>query len=335
MPYRLLLRRVIIPFLFLVALIFSATARIRQKPDGSPNASETAATPPAKTDYADGDEQVVVSSELISFDVTVTDKLGNCVEGLPQSAFTVFDRKRPQEISFFGEDDSPASVGIVFDLTGSMTEGKAERARQALARFMETGHAEDDYYLVTLQDGHASLALDRTHDHEAVIDKLTGITPRGNTAFYDGCYLALKKILQGTHPRRALLIISDGQDNNSTYTFDELRQALKESDVRIYSIGVAEKDNEYLRLHGEEILKDLAEVTGGKYFWPRTSEEMYETFDRIAVELRRQYAIGYRPTDFRADGKWHTLRVKLDRPADQPRLFLRYRSGYYAQTRRR
>jgi Ca-activated chloride channel homolog len=335
MPYRLVLKRVIVPGLLLVTLIFSATTGLSQKPDGSTNSAAPTATPTAKTDYADGDEQVVVNSELISFDVTVTDKLGNCVGGLPESAFTVFDQKRPQEISFFGEDDSPASVGIVFDLTGSMTEDKAERARQALARFMETGHEEDDYYLVTLRSGHASLALDRTHDHEAVMDKLKGVTPRGNTAFYDGCYLALKKVLQGTHPRRALLIISDGQDNDSTYTFEELREALKESDVRIYSIGVAEKDNEYVRLYGEEILKDMADVTGGKYFWPRSSEEMYEAFDRIAVELRRQYAIGFRPSDFRADGKWHSLRVKLDRPPGQPRLFLRYRSGYYAQARER
>lgn len=195
---------------------------------------------------------------------------------------------------------------------------------------METGHKDDEYYLITLQNGGASLALDRTRDHEAVIDKLTKAPAYGSTAFYDACYLGLNKVLRGTHPRRALLVISDGQDNNSTYTSEELRRMLKESDVSIYSIGVAERERDFPNLRGEETLREMAEVTGGKYFPPRSSEEMYEVFERIAVELRRQYMISYRPSNFTTDGVWHRLKVKLDQPPGRPRLFLRYRSGYYA-----
>src|ERR1044072_3569875 len=196
---------------------------------------------------------------------------------------------------------------------------------------METSHKDDEYYLITLQDGGASLALDRTRDHTAVIDRLTQVTPRGGTAFYDACYLGLNKVLRGTHPRRALLLISDGQDNSSLYTFDELRRMLEESDVIIYSIAVAAKDNDYLSLYGEEILRDMAAATGGKFFQPRTAEDMYEVFERIALELRRQYAIADRPSHLTTGGKWRRLKVRLTPPPGQPRLFVRYRSGYYAR----
>jgi Ca-activated chloride channel homolog len=331
MPYRMAIRFGFGSSLVLVALFFSSTASLQQKSDSLlTRATSAPATPPAKSGGYVFDEQVVVNADLISFNVTVTDKSGQHISGLPQSAFTIFDEKQPQAISFFAEDDSPISVGIVFDLTGSMTQERVRRAREAIARFMETSHKDDEYYLITLQDGEAFLSLDKTRDHQAVIDRLTHVTPYGTTALYDGCYLGLNKVLQGTRPRRALLLISDGQDNNSRYTLEELRRMVKESDVVIYTIGVAENDNEYLSLYGEETLKDMATISGGKFFQPRTREEMYDVFERIALELRHQYAIGYRPSNFTTDGKWRRIKVKIAPPAGLPRLFVRYRSGYYA-----
>ena len=317
--------------LVLVALFFSSTANAQQTSDSLLNrVAPTTSSSPTKSSDTAFDDQVTVNTDLISFNVTVTDKFGKHISGLPQSAFTIFDEKRPQEISFFGEDDSPISVGIIFDLTGSMTEEKVRRAREALARFMETSHNDDEYYLITLQKGEVFLSLDRTRDHKAVIDKLTHVNPRGPTPLYDACYLGLNQVLQGTRPRRALLVISDGQDNRSHYTFDELRRMLMESDVIIYSIGVGEKGNDDLTLYGEEVLTDIAKVTGGKYFHPQTAEEMSDVFERIALELRHQYTIGYKPSDFTTDGKWHRIKVKIAPPAGLPRLLIRHRSGYYA-----
>ncbi len=333
MPYRMVVRLGLVSSFFLVTLFFSPTASVQQKGDSL--LTHKPSTAPAKSGDSAGDDQIVVNADLITFNVTVTDKSGQHISGLPQSAFTIFDEKRPQEISFFGEDDSPISVGIIIDLTGSMTEGKIRRAREALARFMETSHHEDEYYLITLQDGEASLSLDRTRDRQAVIDKLTHVTPHGTTALYDACYLGLNKVLRGTRPRRALLLISDGEDNNSRYTFDELSRLLKESDVITYSIGVAEGNARDLTLSGEEVLTHIATASGGKYFHPRTEEEMYDVFERIALELRHQYAIGYRPSNFTADGKWHRVKVKIDPPTGLPRLFTRYRGGYYAQAHSR
>lgn len=330
MPYRLAVRLGMVSSLVLVALFLSSTASVQQQSDSVLNRITPTTTQPADSSDAAADEQLIVNTDLISFNVTVMDKFGHCINGLPQTAFTVFDEKRPQDISFFVEDDSPISIGIVFDLTGSMTEEKVRRAREAIARFMETSHKDDEYFLLTLREGGVFLSLDWTRDQEALIARLTGVAPGGNTAFYDACYLGVNKALRGAHTRRALLLISDGQDNSSRYTFEELSAMLKETDVIIYSIGIAETDNEYLTLYGEEILRDMAAVTGGKFFQPRTTEEMYDVFEHIALELRRQYAIGYRPTNLTADGKWRRIKVKVAPPPGSPRLFVRHRSGYYA-----
>jgi len=331
MPHRLPIRLGLISVLFLVAL-FSSPAASVQQPDG---ASQSRLAPAVAK--AEDDARLVVNSDLISFNVTVTDQNGRCITGLPQSSFTVFDEKRAQEVSFFGEDDSPITVGIVFDLTGSMTDAKLKRAREALAHFMETSHKDDDYYLVTLENGGAALPLAGTRDHAAVIRLLDRVVPRGKTALYDACYVGVNKVLRGAHRRRALLLISDGQDNNSIYTFDELRDLLTESDVNVYSICVAEKGNDDATLNGEKILRDIAGVTGGRFFQPGSAEEMYEVFERIALELRRQYTIAYRPSELAANGRWHSLKVKLSPPPCSPRLFARHRGGYYAPatTRRR
>ena len=332
MPYRLAVRLGLVSGLVLIALFLASTASVQRQGDSSPNRVAPAPVLPAVGGDSGSDDEVVVNADLISLNVTVTDQFGRCINGLPRTSFTVFDDRRPQEISFFAEDDSPISVCIVFDLTGSMTEEKVKRAREAIARFMETSHKDDEYFLITMRDGGAALSLDKTRDQQAVIDRLTRVTPYGNTALYDACYLGVNRVLRGTRPRRALLLISDGQDNNSLYTFEELRRMLEESDVVIYSVGVAEQDNERSTLYGEQILRDMAAVTGGKFFRPHTAEEMYETFERIALELRRQYAIGYRPSNFATDGKWRRVRVKVAPPPGSPRLFIRHRSGYYALT---
>ena len=328
MPYRLALRLGFIARLLIVALFLCTAANARQKGGASQSHLAPAVTPAEDGDREDG--RLVVHTDLISFNVTVTDNFGRHIGGLPQSAFTVLDANRAQEISFFTEDDSPVTIGIVFDLTGSMTERKLKRAREALAHFMETSHESDEYYLLTLQGGRVILSLDSTRDHAAVINKLTHVSLHGKTALYDACYLGLNKVLRGTYKRRALLLISDGQDNNSLYTFDELRQMLTESDVTVYTISVAEKSNDAATLKGEKLLRDVAAVSGGKFFQPGSAEETHEVFERIALELRRQYAIAYRPTNFANDGKWHSLKVKLTPPSGLPRLSVRYRSGYYA-----
>jgi Ca-activated chloride channel family protein len=174
--------------------------------------------------------------------------------------------------------------------------------------------------------------MDRTRDGEAVLNKLTMVEPKHNTALYDACYLGVERVTRGAHQKKALLIISDGQDNASRYNFKEVRRLMKESDVVIYSVGILDsKDNASPDgLIGQSYLDELASVTGGKSFYPNTAVEMDEIFERIALELRHQYSIGYVPSNFEPNGEWHRVKVKVKPPRGLPRLTVRSREGYYA-----
>src|ERR1043166_2362668 len=180
---------------------------------------------------------IITNTDLITFNVTVTDIYGRFVSGVGKNAFAIFDEKTQQDITFFSDEDAPVSVGILFDVSGSMSGDKGRRARDALAHFVQTSHDRDEYFLIGF-NSRAQLLMDRTRDGQAVLDKLTFVQTKNNTALYDACYLGVERVQRGTHPKRALLLISDGQDNNSRYTFGELRRVLKESDVVLYAIGI-------------------------------------------------------------------------------------------------
>lgn len=277
-----------------------------------------------------GDEHVRINSDLVSLMVSVTDSTGRAMPGLDKSAFTVFDDKVPQRISFFADDDAPASVAVVFDTSGSMSGSKIERAKEALARFMETSHPRDEFFLIDFNSS-ARLLLDKTRDGEALLNKLTYVKPHGNTALYDAVYLGVEKVMRGAYQKRVIILISDGEDNDSRYGFDELRRRLRESDAIVYSIGTI---TNFLprkgALDGRETLEELASASGGKAFFPRSASAMSEAFERIALELRHLYSIGYRPENFAADSKWHHVKIKVAPPPGFPRLVVRNREGYYA-----
>jgi len=277
----------------------------------------------------DETKPVITNTDLVSFTVTVTDIYGRFVSGLGKTAFSIFDDKSQQDITFFSDDDSPVSVGILFDVSGSMSGDKVRRAREALAHFVQTSHDRDEYFLIGF-NSRAQLLMDRTRDGNAVLDKLTFVQTKNNTALYDACYLGVERVQRGTHPKRALLLISDGQDNNSRYTFNELRRVLKESDVVLYAVGILGGSDvgSSLGMEGQGTLDELAGVSGGKAFYPRSSAEMDDIFEQIALELRHQYSIGYKPPSF--DSKWHRVKVKVQPPRGLPRLFVRSKEGYFA-----
>ncbi|HKO97942.1 MAG TPA: VWA domain-containing protein [Pyrinomonadaceae bacterium] len=313
-----------------------ATAQPKSDGDGK----QSAQTPAPKDDPATGGQQkpgkdidgpVITNTDLITLTVTVTDTYGRFVSGLNKNAFTVLDEKKPQEITFFSDDDSPVSVGVLFDVSGSMSGEKIKRARDALAKFIQTSHNSDEYFLIGF-NSRAQLLLDKTRDGNSVLDKLTFVQTRNNTALYDACYLGVEKVQRGSHPKRALLLISDGQDNNSRYTFNELRRLLKESDVVLYGVGILSgvDAGSPMGMEGQGILDELASVSGGKAFFPRSAAEMDDIFEQIALELRHQYSIGYKPSEFPGDGKWRKIKVRVTPPRGLPRLFVRSKEGYYS-----
>lgn len=278
---------------------------------------------------ATSEERITVNTDLISFNVTVTDTAGRAVTGLSENTFSIYDNGALREVHFFSDEDVPASVAIVFDTSGSMSEGKIVQAKEALARFIRTSKEEDEFFLIDFNE-RARLLLDGTRDADAVLKKFSYVTPDGNTAFYDAVYFGVEKVLRGSRTRKIVLVISDGEDNESRYTLDELRRRLRETEVILYAVGFGGYFPRKGGLNGRDTLEELAQTTGGKAFFPKGAVETDEAFERIALEVRRFYSIGFYPADFAADGKKHRLKVKLNLPAGSPRLFVRHREAYYA-----
>jgi Ca-activated chloride channel family protein len=258
---------------------------------------------------------VIVNTELVTLNVSVLDHAGRSIIGLDKHAFTILEDKSSQEITFFSDADEPISVTIVFDVSGSMSSEKIKLARQALSHFIETSLNSDEYSLIVFNE-RPQLLVERTHAANAMLDRLSTVVPHGATALYDACYLAVERLTRGAYSKRAVLLISDGQDNKSHYDLDEVRHLLSESDVMLYSIGIAAP----IELSGKpgsrvrRTMEGLAEITGGRAFFVSKEAQMDEVFDRIALELRHQYSIAYRPTNFSNDRKWHRIKVKVVSP---------------------
>src|SRR6266511_2303255 len=285
---------------------------------------------PQTSNQGGQDPPFIERTDLVSLPVTVTDAYNRLVTGLDRQHFEIYEDKVKQEISFFSDDDSPVNLGIVFDVSGSM-KGKLDRARDALKAFIQTSHSDDDFFLVGFNQ-RANLLAEFT-DGDALANKLTLVDPKGQTALYDAAYLGIEKVKQGRHSRNAILLISDGQDNSSRYTYGELRKLLKEAGVQIYCIGIVEIGGGAggtLDMQGQAILEEIAQTTGGKAFFPRSSAELEDATTRIALELRNQYSIGYNPTNVKRDGQWHKIKVNVKGPKGLSNLKVQHKEGYYA-----
>ncbi len=279
----------------------------------------------------DQDQEVLKQrTAVVTVNVSVTDKQFRQITGLGKEHFEVFEDKVKQEIEFFSDEDKPISVGIIFDLSGSMSN-KISRAREALKAFVDTCHNDDDFFLVTFNDRATLLA--ELSDGQTVLNKLSLAEPRGQTALYDATYLGAEKVKEGRHEKRALLIISDGQDNASRYNYGELRKLLKENDVQIYCIGITEEfagAGSIMDMQGRAILEEVARSTGGMAFFPTTYAELEDAVTRIAMVLRHQYSLGYVPANDQRDGKWRKIKVRVHAPKGLPSLVVRAKEGYYA-----
>jgi Ca-activated chloride channel homolog len=274
------------------------------------------------------DDKIILGTGVVNVIVSVTDPYGRFVTGLGKDHFDVFDDKVKQQIAHFTDEDSPVSLGIVYDVSGSMKE-RIVRSIKALRRFIETSHDDDDFFLIGFND-RAKLVQDFTPSGDQVLGHLMFVQPKGSTALYDAAYLAVEKVQQGRHSKKALLIISDGQDNNSRYTYKELRNRVKEADVQIYAIGITDPATDSLAGFGRGVLEEITRMTGGRVFFPNAynEPELVEICTRIALELRHQYSIGFYPTDMTSEAKWHKVQIKVNPPRGLGRLSLTYREGY-------
>ncbi len=270
-----------------------------------------------------------VETNLVLVPMTVTDSENRLVTGLERENFYVYENNLPQTIRSFSTDDAPISIGIIFDLSGSMNS-KFTRARRALSEFMRTSNPQDEFFVIAFND-RPNVVVDYTNNVDDVDARMVMLKPQNRTALIDAVYLGVNKLRGAKHDRKALLIISDGGDNRSRYTEGELRKAVRESDLQIYSIGIfdqtAATEEEK---NGPALLTDICEQTGGRLFRVTDVAELGDIASRISAELRNEYVVGYKPSDLKHDGNWRKLKVKLNPPPGLPQLSVHNRQGYYA-----
>ena len=271
-----------------------------------------------------------VDVDLVLVNATVTDQLNRYVSGLEEEHFQVWEDKVEQKIEYFSAEDVPISVGVIFDVSGSMKD-KISTARDAAATFLRTGNPEDEYFLIEFANN-PQVASDFTTDVTKLQNKLLFTPAKGMTAMYDSVYLGLEKLKEGSNPKKAILLITDGEDNHSRYTFSQVKEFVKEQDVQIYGIGIVDDWNSQLGAGrtGRALIEELSELTGGRAFFPDSVYELEDICTKIAVELKNQYVIGYKSTNGVKDGKWRKLRVKVNPPRGIQRLGVRFKQGYYA-----
>jgi VWFA-related protein len=263
--------------------------------------------------------------KLVLIPVTVTDPIGHPLSGLPQEAFRLFEDGVEQQLSYFATDDAAISLGVVFDASGSM-QSKIERSREAVAEVFKTSMPGDEFFLVEFNNA-PKVLCDFTERAEEVQDMLAFIRPKGWTALFDAVYLAVHRMKRAKNPRKALMILSDGGDNNSRYTEAEIKDLVREGDVCIYSIGMLGPGTSN---HSMRVLRNLAEETGGRLFSVEKLSELPEAVAKMSAALRNQYLLGYSPSNLQSDGKYRKVEVRLNQPVDAPPLHASWRVGYYA-----
>jgi Ca-activated chloride channel homolog len=270
--------------------------------------------------------RLTVDVPQVVLNVTVRAKDGGFHTGLEAAAFRVYDRNRLQELTAFSKEERPATVGLVIDNSGSMTPQRLEVLRAA-STFVEFSHPEDEFFVVHFNE-HVRLGLEGapfSSERGAVRKALSQLRPDGQTALYDAVSLALDHAVDGRWEKRALLVISDGGDNASQASFDEVLAKARRLGASIYTIGIydpADPDR------SPRVLRRLAAAGGGTAFFPHARADLAAICGQIATEIRRQYTLAFTPEQMGFEGRFRKIRVEA-RDEQGRKLEARTREGYY------
>lgn len=262
----------------------------------------------------------------------VTNATGAPVSDLRKEDFRVFEDGVEQTITDFALEDTPASVGFLFDSSASM-RNKMRQSSEAAAAFFQTANRDDEFFLVEFNES-AKLSVPFTSDAKEVYRRVSRVKPIGRTSLLDAVHLALVQMKRAVHTRKAIVIVSDGGDNRSRYTVAEIKSATRESEVQVYSMGIFDPVDQRKRTpeekNGPRLLGELAEESGGQYFSVDDLDGLPAIAAQIGEQLRSQYLLGYSPANPDRDGKYRQIKVTLAHPAQTAALDVRYRRGYYA-----
>jgi len=285
--------------------------------------------PPAAPVDQEGQTTITLDVTRVNILFTVTDKKGRFVTDLGKDDFSVVESKKPQVIQqFTAESDLPLRLAVLVDTSNSIRE-EFRFEQEAAVRFMQSVmRPKEDRMLLVSFDSAAELVTDLTGDLKKLEAGIKGMRPGGGTSLYDAIYFASKEKLMMDQPRdkfrRAMIVISDGEDTSSRYSRDQALEMAQKADVVIYAISTNTKRDD---LDGDKVLRYLTEETGGQSFFPFKVEDLDQSFENIANELRHQYNIFYRPDPLKTDGLYHPVAVKVKTRKD---LVVRARKGYYA-----
>jgi Ca-activated chloride channel family protein len=257
--------------------------------------------------------------QMVQIPVTVTDLRGKPLLGLSKKDFRIFEDDVEQPISTFFTSDTPISAGVVFDSSRSM-KTRIHDARQAVEQFLGTGSKGDEFFLIRFSD-QAQLLSPYTQDTHAISRELNGIEAKGWTALNDSIVLAAQHSRKANNQRRVLLILSDGGDNNSRYSSGEMVSMLREADVKVYAVSIFERS---------PLLERICEETGGRALQVRKLSELPAAMERLSLEMRSEYVLGYNPDTAHNDGKYHRVRITVQPPAGMARVRTSWRHGYFA-----
>jgi VWFA-related protein len=268
-----------------------------------------------------------ISTDLVSLNVTVVDLGGALVSGLRQEHFTVYDNGERQTIQFFASEDIPATIGLLIDSSGSM-RGRRDQVATAVASFTSMSHPADEFFTLNFNEWvwpGLPPDLPFTDDVDQLHSALATAQAQGMTALYDAVSRGLTHLRRGTRDRRVLVVVSDGGDNASVHTLDNVVQSARLSDAAIYSLTFFDPDNRDGR---PQVLKALARDTGGRAFVAKNVSDVTRSLAQIALEIRSGYTIGFVPSDT-SRGGFRSIRVVVD-AGNHRQLIARTRAGYYA-----
>jgi Ca-activated chloride channel family protein len=270
--------------------------------------------------------------DLALINVTVTDPYNRLVTGLDPDNFRIFEDNVEQEVVTFSSEDVPISIGVIFDLSGSMAN-KIGKAREAAVQFFKTANPSDEFFLVSFNE-RAELTSSFTNSVEDLQGRMLLTAAKGRTALLDAIYLGLSQMRGAHNAKRALLILSDGGDNHSRYNESDIKRLVKEADTQLYAIGIfdpfAYRNRTPEELNGPSLLSEVTEMTGGRVFAVENLNDLPDIASKIGMELRNQYVLGYRPSNKAHDARWRKVKIKMHAPKGLPPLNVYSKTGYYA-----
>ena len=268
--------------------------------------------------------------ELVLVPVTITNARNQPVMGLGVRDFKVYEDKHPQEIKYFFNEDAPLSIGLVLDFSGSM-EPKIDALRESVRQFFNNAHPDDDYSVVVISDVAKAVVIGSQSIRE-IETKLSHEQPVGGTPLLDGVEMMMHLMRTSKYKRRAIVIVSDGNDNASHASIKRVVREVEECDMDLYAVGIFDAPLGFFKpldiALGRRILTRLTDATGGRTVVVENAAEVPKVFSDLSLELRSQYVLGYRPPNGTHNGIWRKIKVQLAPPRDKGQFQANYRKGY-------